>query len=120
MNDLEVLNHTALKMDRSFYTFKSGMIIFIEREREREREQLPITMEENIAIFRRYIAEISCIDGFRHDISWRNIGPTIFRDFSRYIAWSTRVNESQTRYSARQRATVMLQSLLQCLTVICC
>ena len=29
--------------------------------------------EENVAIFRRYIAEILCIEGFRHDISWRNI-----------------------------------------------
>ena len=47
-------------------------------------------MEENIAIFRRYIAEISCIDGFRHDISWRNIGPAIFRDFSREIAYFSR------------------------------
>ena len=33
----------------------------------------------------RYIAEISCIEGFRHDISWRNIGPTIFQDLSREI-----------------------------------
>ena len=86
-----------------------------------------VTKEENVAIFRRYIAEISCIEGFRHDISWRNIGPAIFQylsreisDFSRYIgdlainrrfffryiAWSTRVKESQTRYSARHRATV--------------
>ena len=32
-----------------------------------------------------------------------------------YIAWSTRVNESQTRYSARQRATVLLQCLPFCL-----
>ena len=31
-----------------------------------------------LAIFRRYIAEISCVGGYRHDISWRNIGPAIF------------------------------------------
>ena len=36
------------------------------------------TKEENVVIFRRYIAEISCIRGYRHDISWRNIGPAIF------------------------------------------
>ena len=36
--------------------------------------------------------------------------------FRRYIAWSTRVNESQTPLQCRQRATVMLQ----CLTFICC
>ena len=41
--------------------------------------------EENVAIFRRYIAEISCIGEYRHDISWRNIGPTIFQDKSREI-----------------------------------
>ena len=69
------------------------------------------------------IAEISCIEGFRHDISWRNIGPAIFWylsgelvDFSRYIgdlainrlflAIYRVVNAGQTRYSARQRATV--------------
>ena len=34
--------------------------------------------------------------------------------FLRYIAWSTQVNESQTRYSARQRTTV------QCLLIACC
>ena len=32
--------------------------------------------------------EISCIDRFRHDISWRNIGPAIFRDLLREIAIS--------------------------------
>ena len=94
-----------------------------------------VTKEENVVIFRRYIAEISCIEGFPHDISWRNIGPTIFQYLSReianfsryrwfgdkstiffrYIAWSTRVNESQTRYSARHRATVLLQCLSICL-----
>nr|CAN75488.1 hypothetical protein VITISV_036821 [Vitis vinifera] len=42
--------------------------------------------EENVAIFRRYIAEISCVGGYRHDISWRNIGPAIFRHLSREIA----------------------------------
>ena len=76
-------------------------------------------MEENIAIFRRYIAEISCIDGFRHDISWRNIGPAIFRDFSREIAYFSRyigdlaiyrvVNAGQRKsdpLQCRQRATV--------------
>ena len=41
--------------------------------------------EENVAIFRRYIAEISCIGGYRHDISWRNIGLVIFQDKSREI-----------------------------------
>ena len=35
--------------------------------------------------------------------------------FLQYIAWSTRVNESQTRYSARQRAIVM--RVLQCLHI---
>ena len=40
----------------------------------------------------RYIADISCIEKGRHDISWRNTGPAIFRekslkidDISRYI-----------------------------------
>ena len=82
-------------------------------------------MEENIAIFRRYIAEISCIEGFRHDISWRNIGPAIFRDFSREIAYFSRyigdlaiyrvVNAGQRKsdpLQCRQRATV---HALQCL-----
>ena len=42
--------------------------------------------EENVEIFRRYIAaDISCIEGFRRDISWRNIGPAIFWDLSREI-----------------------------------
>ena len=41
--------------------------------------------EENIAIFRRYIAEISCVEGYRHDFSCRNIGQMIFRDKSREI-----------------------------------
>ena len=51
-----------------------------------------ITKEENVVIFRRYIAEISCVEGYRHDFSLRNIGQTIFRakfreigDLSRYI-----------------------------------
>ena len=44
------------------------------------------TKEENVAIFRRYIAEISCVGRYRHDISWRNIGPAIFRHLSREIA----------------------------------
>ena len=58
--------------------------------------------EENVADFRRYIAEISCVDGDRHDFSCRNIGQMIFRDksreigdLSRYIAWSTRGQRSQ-------------------------
>ena len=42
------------------------------------------TKEENVAIFRRYIAEISCVGGY-HDISWRNIGPAVFRHLSREI-----------------------------------
>ena len=46
---------------------------------------LVIIKEENVAIFRRYIAEISYIEGFRHDISPWNIGPAIFRDLSREI-----------------------------------
>ena len=33
----------------------------------------------------RYFGDISCIEGFRHDISWRNIGPAIFQDLSREI-----------------------------------
>ena len=40
----------------------------------------------------RYFGDISCIEGYRHDISWRNIDQAIFRnksweidDFSRYI-----------------------------------
>ena len=40
--------------------------------------------------------------------------------FRRYIAWSTRVNESQTRYSVVNALQSLLQSLLQCLTFICC
>ena len=61
----------------------------------------------------RYFGDILCVEWYRHDISWRNISPTIFRDksreigdlsryigdfgekstiFPRYIAWSTRVN----------------------------
>ena len=50
------------------------------------------TREENVADFRRYIAEISCVDGDRHDFSCRNIRQMIFRDksweigdLSRYI-----------------------------------
>ena len=39
-----------------------------------------IAREENVADFRRYIAEISCVDGDRHDFSCRNIGQMIFRD----------------------------------------
>ena len=80
------------------------------------------SMEEDIAIFRRYIAEISCIEGFRHDISWRNIGSAIFWYFSReigdlainrlFLAIYRAVNAGLTRYSARQRATV---HALQCL-----
>ena len=69
--------------------------------------------EENVADFRRYIAEISCVDGDRHDFSCRNIGQMIFRDksreigdFSRYIAWSTRGQRSQ-------HATVKV-NVLQC------
>ena len=68
------------------------------------------SMEEDIAIFRRYIAEISCIEGFRHDISWRNIGSAIFWYFSReigdlainrlFLAIYRVVNAGQTRYSA--------------------
>ena len=34
--------------------------------------------EENIEIYRRYIADISCIGRGRHDISWRKIGDEIF------------------------------------------
>ena len=78
----------------------------------------------------RYIAEISCIEGFRHDISWRNIGPTIFQDLSREIGDLSQyigdfssiyrvVNAGQRKsdpLQCRQRATVMLQ----CLTFICC
>ena len=77
--------------------------------------------------------KISCIDGFRHDISWRNIGPAIFRDFSREIAYFSRyigdlainrrffgdISRGQRKsdpLQCRQRATVMLQ----CLTFICC
>ena len=33
----------------------------------------------------RYFGEISYIQGFQRDISWRNIGPAIFRDLSREI-----------------------------------
>ena len=39
---------------------------------------LLIPKEENVAIYRR-------IEGFQHDISWRNIDPAIFRDLSREI-----------------------------------
>ena len=52
-----------------------------------------VTMEENIclllsesminiAICRRYIADISCIRRYRYDISWRNIDPAKFREKS--------------------------------------
>ena len=78
---------------------------------------LPVVKEENVTIFRRYITEISCVEGYWHDISWRNIGPAIFIDlsreivdFSRYIgdlainrlflATYRAVNAGQTRYSA--------------------
>ena len=37
-----------------------------------------IIMEENIGIYRRYIADILCIGRGRHDISWRKIGEEIF------------------------------------------
>ena len=53
---------------------------------------------------------ISCIEGFRHDISWRNIGSAIFWYFSReigdlainrlFLAIYRVVNAGQTRYSA--------------------
>ena len=43
------------------------------------------TREENVVDFRRYIAEISCVDGDRHDFSCRNTGQMIFRDKSREI-----------------------------------
>ena len=35
-------------------------------------------MEENIGIYRRYIADITCIERSRHDISWRKIGEEIY------------------------------------------
>ena len=41
--------------------------------------------EENVAIFQQYIAEISRVEGYRHNFSCRNIGQTIFRDKSREI-----------------------------------
>ena len=80
------------------------------------------SMEENIVY--RWVSTRYFMEKYRSDdISWRNIGPTIFRDLSQeiadcsryindfylYIAWSTRVKESQTRYSAHQRATMLLQ-----------
>ena len=38
----------------------------------------------------RYFGDISCIEGHQHDISWRNIGPTIFRDKSQEIGYFSR------------------------------
>ena len=85
------------------------------------------TKEENVAIFRRYIAEISCIEGYRQDISWKNIGPTIFReksweigdisryigDFSRYIAWSTKSNALQWKSNVLQCPLATMHLLLE-------
>ena len=88
-------------------------------------------MEENIAIFRLYIVyrRVSTryfMEKYRSgDISgfiaiYRWVGD-ISAIFLQYIAWSTRVNESQTRYSTRQRATVMLQcAFYNASTFVCC
>ena len=68
---------------------------------------LSVTKEENVAIFRRNIMYRRVltrdISGFIARNRWFGDKSAIFL---RYIAWSTRVNESQTRYSAGQRATV--------------
>ena len=85
--------------------------------------------EENVAIFRRYIAEISRVGGYRHDISWRNIGPAIFRhlsreiaDFSRYIGhlainrrFFSDISRGQRGSTKVRPATVLLQCLPFCL-----
>ena len=83
------------------------------------------TKEENVAIFRRYISEISCIEGYRHDISYRNIGSVIFqinleksaisRDISAILAINQRffpiyrmVNAGQWKSMCYSAATVRL------------
>ena len=37
-----------------------------------------------------YFGDISCIEGYRYDISWKNIGQVIFRNKSREIGYFSR------------------------------
>ena len=77
-----------------------------------------LTKEENVAIFRRYIAEISCVEGYRHDFSYRNIGQTIFLDKSREIGDFSSIYRLVNAGQRSQRATVKVKcatvSPLQC------
>ena len=68
--------------------------------------KLVFTKEENVAIFRRYITEISCIEGFRHDISWKDIGQVIFRDLSLESAIFPDILHGQRGSTKVRRATV--------------
>ena len=57
-----------------------------------------VTKEENVAIFRRYIAEISCVEGYRHEYL------TIYRV----------VNAGQRGSTKVKRATVPVTALQCC------
>ena len=71
----------------------------------------------------RYFGYISCIEGFRHDISWRNIGPTIFWDLSRYIGdlainrWFFSDISRGQRGSTKVKPATVPVNALQCLPV---
>ena len=78
-------------------------------------------MEENIEIYRRYIADILCIKGYRNDIWWRNIVLVKFQGKilnignmalnRRFFLIYRNSQRSQTRYSVVKRATVRSNAL---------
>ena len=80
-----------------------------------------LSMEENIEIYRRYIADISCIRGYGNDIWWRNIVLVKFQgkilnigDMAinrRFFSIYRNSQRDQTRYSAVKQATMRSKAL---------